>query len=382
MEKPKPQLFSQKAQTILAQFDAVAQTSKYVAEEGPLDKEIRSFLVSVAGMLKRDCKIQDWKQDFPPDDDGYIWVQIYPKNWELPKVVPVAFCVSWRNPFQSEDLYEDLYVGLRIPWNWLHAQELKHVVAPHIPEGFTDVTDFETPDQNEAYWQYLRFQDFLGDSRFDAEGFYQAILSAFRSLLSLRPVIDDYIAKCGDVRELRSARRELGVVAVVDTETAGSQQELIELAVINAAYDKQSGEVFGILEQYEGLREPKCKISKSDQRLNGLGMDELRGRSLDEGRIKSLLVRADFVVAHNAPFDKARSVEQFKWAADLDWRDSLHGVDWGTDTSDLPSLLEQHGIDCETSHRAGCDARALLELLSYKSGGGTYLRQLADASKA
>jgi len=155
---------------------------------------------------------------------------------------------------------------------------------------------------------------------------------------------------------------------------------------VNAAYDKQSGEVLGILDQYEGLREPKCKISKSDQRLNGLGIDEVRGRSLDEGRIKSLLKRADFVVAHNAPFDKARLVEQFKWAADLDWRDSLHGVNWDAETSDLPSLLTQHGIDCENSHRAGCDARALLELLSYKGGGGYYLRHLlsslADAAEA
>ena len=44
MEKPQIRLFSQKALDILAQFDATAETLKFVAEEGPLEKEIRSFV--------------------------------------------------------------------------------------------------------------------------------------------------------------------------------------------------------------------------------------------------------------------------------------------------------------------------------------------------
>lgn len=374
MEHPQLKVFSPKAAAILAQVETISETQAFVAEDGPLEKEIRSFLISAASMLKRDCKIQVWKQNIPAkDEDGYFVVQLYPKNWELPKVGPVAFNVTWSNPFDPEP--EDLSVELCIPWNWSHSQGLRDLVSSHLPEGFTNVYDGDA-DASVPYWRYVCVQDFADGSHFDAEGFYQVILSAFSGLLSLRPTIDEYIAKCGDATEPRPARRELGIVAVVDTETAGSQQELIELAVVNAAYDKQSGEVFGILEQYEGLREPKCPISKTDQRLNGLGIDEVRGRSLDEQLVKAMLMRADFVVAHNAPFDKARLMEQFSWAADLDWRDSLNGVNWETETRDLPSLLEHHGIDCETSHRAGCDARALLELLSYKVGGKTYLGQL------
>jgi len=234
MEKLKQQLFSPKAQKILAQYDATADTLAFVAEDGPLDKEIRSFLVSIAGMLKRDCKIQDWKQLLTPaadddnDDDCYTYVQIFPKPWELPKVGPVAFCVYWTNPLIDEA--EDLCVYLRIPWNWSYADELRGLVLARIPEGFTDVFDGDVATKaNSSFWCYLRFQDFVADSRFDAEGFYQAILSAFRSLLTLRSVIDDYIAKCGDVSEPRPARRQLGVVAVLDVETAGSvpNQEII-----------------------------------------------------------------------------------------------------------------------------------------------------------
>jgi len=366
-------LFSQEAQSILGQVDATAATLKFVAECGPLEKEIRTFLVSVASLLKCDCQIRDWKQDFPADDDGYIYVRLFPKSWDLPKVGPVAFSVTWSNPFADDP--EDLSVDLRIPWNWSHAEGLRNLVAQHIPEGFTNVYDGEA-DASVPYWRYLRLQDFVEGSRFDVESFYQAILAAFRGLLSLRPVVDDYISRCGDVLEVRTARRQLGVVAVVDTETVGAEQELVELAVVTAPYDRDSGALFGILEQYEGLRQPACRIPASDQRLNGLGLEQVRGKVLDEKRIRSLLTRADFVVAHNAPFDRARLVEQFKWAADLDWRDSLNGIAWESDTRDLQTLLVHHGIDCETPHRAGSDARALLELLSYSSGGRTYLAQL------
>ena len=267
---------------------------------------------------------------------------------------------------------------LHIPWTWTHAAQLRDLVSPHLPDGFTNVYDGGA-DENTPYWRYVAFQDFIADGHLDVEGFYQAILSAFHGLLSLRQVIDDYISHCGDGKEVRTARRQLGIVAVVDVETAGMvpNQEIIELAVVNAAYDKDSGQVVGIVEQYEGLREPKCRISKADQRLNGLGIEQVRRQCLNEVRIRSLLKRADFVVAHNAlSCDKPRMVDLFKWAADLDWRDSLNGVDWGTDEKNLPFLLEHHGVDCEISHRAGSDARALLELLSYGESGKTYLSQL------
>lgn len=218
------------------------------------------------------------------DPDGYILFQLYPETWQLPKVGPVGMCVCWNNPFEAEP--EDF--SIRIPWNWTHAKDLKEAVTPHVPEGFTDVTDRENLNQNDAFWRYIQFQDYIANSRFDVDAFYQAILTAFRDLLSLRPTIDAYLSKCGEAMELRTARRELGIVAVVDTETAGAEQELIELAIVNAAYDKQSGELLGIIEQYESLREPKCKISRSNQRLNGLRIQEVRGRRLDEERVKAL----------------------------------------------------------------------------------------------
>lgn len=49
MEKSQPRLFSTKAQDLLAQWGSFAEMKNFVAEGGPLEKEIRSFLVSIAG---------------------------------------------------------------------------------------------------------------------------------------------------------------------------------------------------------------------------------------------------------------------------------------------------------------------------------------------
>jgi DNA polymerase-3 subunit epsilon len=382
MAWPERKLLSPEAKSLWGHFDKLAEPVKLVATNGPLEKEIRSFVVSVAERLKRDSDILDWNQDFPSNEEGYIWVQLHPKAWKLPRVDPIAFSVCWSNPFVRDG--EDLFVGVRIPWNWVHAEEMKSALRSHVPADFTDVPDQEDCDKSDVYWRRLRFQDYVQDSQLNAEAFYQAILSVFKRLLPLRPVIDEYLSQCADVSDGRLTRRQLGVVAVVDTETVDTRPELVELAIINAVYDKQTGDLLGILDQYEGVREPKCGISKEDRLRNRLKMEQVRGKTLDEGRIKSLLSRADFVVAHNASFDRARLEEQFEWARDLlkeKWRDSLHGVVWKAESKRLQSLLADHKVDCKEAHRAGPDARALLELLSYGGSGRTYLSQLVSVTR-
>lgn len=68
MEAPQQKWFSRKAQRILAEFDTITDTQDFIAEGGTLEREIRSFLVSVASLLKGDCKIRNWKHDFSTDD--------------------------------------------------------------------------------------------------------------------------------------------------------------------------------------------------------------------------------------------------------------------------------------------------------------------------
>src|SRR5260370_32283048 len=102
METLRLILVSPKANRILSQFDTITETQSFLAASGPLEKEIRSFLVSVAGLLKSEYQIRDWKHDFPPNDDGYRSLRLFPKPWEFPTVGPLAFKVPWSNPFVEE----------------------------------------------------------------------------------------------------------------------------------------------------------------------------------------------------------------------------------------------------------------------------------------
>lgn len=182
----------------------MAGTQSSVEEAEALERQIRQFLVSIAGVLKRDCKIEDWKQEFATDgDDNYVSVQMFPKLWELPNASPVALLITFSNPFVHPQP-EDLAVELRIPHNWKHAQGLRDLVRLYLPDGFTNSY---TADADKSI-PHEPFKYFVGQSRFDLAGFYQAILSIFRRLLALRPVIDDYISQYGGglEQQVRSRR--------------------------------------------------------------------------------------------------------------------------------------------------------------------------------
>jgi hypothetical protein len=104
-------------------------------------------------------------------------------------------------------------------------------------------------------------------------------------------------------------------VAFLDTETTGTESsaELIELAIVNTACDPITGEVLGILDQYDWQR---------DQRM---------GKSLDEARVQGLLTRADCIVARKADFDRRMLAGVYPprdhpWTKKLTWKCSLNGI--------------------------------------------------------
>lgn len=205
MEKPQIKLHFTNTQGSLAPPGKKSSTKGSVTE-GVLERQIRQFLVSIAGVLTRDCNIEDWKQEFAADcHDYYISIQMFPKVWELPNLNPVALFVTWNNPFLNPNP-EDLALELRIPNNWSGAKGLRELIDLNTTDLFSNLFDGDA-DESIAYRRYIPFQYFVGGSRLGLAGFYQAILSTFRRLLSLRPMIDDYIAQCSDGSEQRASSR-------------------------------------------------------------------------------------------------------------------------------------------------------------------------------
>jgi hypothetical protein len=81
---------------------------------------------------------------------------------------------------------------------------------------------------------------------------------------------------------------------------------MTELAVVVAAYDEIGDQIVGVLEDYSW--------SSPD--------------GLDGAQARSLLNRAEFVVAHNAEFDRGVLARELPGTEKCHWLCSLRGIDW------------------------------------------------------
>jgi len=156
--------------------------------------------------------------------------------------------------------------------------------------------------------------------------------------------------------------------AIVDCETTGltNEDELIELGIITFRYNTMSGKVLEVMDEYSGLRQPRCKISKEAQAVHGLTRRELKGQSIEGARVRALLKQVEILFAHNAAFDK-RFISEVVPEVDVkDWYCSMNTIPWrkrGFSSKGLQNLLLEHDLGAEASHRALADCRALLSLL-------------------
>lgn len=144
-----------------------------------------------------------------------------------------------------------------------------------------------------------------------------------------------------------------GIAGFVDVETTGLSpryDEVVELALVLFAFDRQTGGIVGIVDEYVGLREPGRSIPRDASEVHGLTMDGVRGCCLDCGVIERLIARAEFLVAHNASFDRG--------------------------------FVFAHRIATARAHRGGHDVKSSLQLLAYcPMGCRSYFSKLLDTLK-
>lgn len=177
----------------------------------------------------------------------------------------------------------------------------------------------------------------------------------------------------------RSEPGATGVAGCIDVETTGLYpgfDEIIELALVLFSYDRQG--ITGIIDSYCGLREPLVEISSGAFRVHGLTKEDLQGERLDLERIKDMIDRADFLVAHNAAFDRGFVSKIIPAVKRKPWFCSMSGVSWRGGRS-LQALLDRHGIVPDQAHRALADVEGVLALLSKVNGlGQTYFTEMLN----
>lgn len=171
-----------------------------------------------------------------------------------------------------------------------------------------------------------------------------------------------------------------GIAGFIDTETTGLNSfdhEVIEFTIVLFRFDRDTGEILGIVDEYTGQREPMRSIPEAASKVHGIYKRHLKGKALDIDRITSLATQCEFFVAHNAEFDR-----DFVGMTGRDWYCSMSGINWrrhGYKSRALQSLLARHDIDPGQAHRSSSDVHAAIQLLSTKNPDGMfYFRELLD----
>ncbi|MCP5328512.1 MAG: 3'-5' exonuclease [Steroidobacteraceae bacterium] len=180
-----------------------------------------------------------------------------------------------------------------------------------------------------------------------------------------------------DVYAVPDPGAEVARALVIDTETTGTDpatDAVIELAVLAFEYDVASGRLLRIVDVYDGLEDPDRPIPPSATAIHGITDAMVAGQRLDEARVTAMLEGVQWVIAHNAGFDRPLLERRMPVFETLRWACSVVDVPWETEGysgAKLQYLAIQQGFFFE-GHRSEIDCRALLEVLSRplpKSGG-------------
>lgn len=143
----------------------------------------------------------------------------------------------------------------------------------------------------------------------------------------------------------RRADPNVSVAGFIDVETTGldpAAHEVVELAIALVAFDRETGDILGIVDEYAGLRDPGFPIPADATRVHGLRSTDVRGKRLDDARIRAMLERAEFLVAHNASFDKAFVTKLYPEVQRKRWVCSMRSIPWkqkGFPSRGLQSLV-------------------------------------------
>jgi DNA polymerase-3 subunit epsilon len=157
------------------------------------------------------------------------------------------------------------------------------------------------------------------------------------------------------------------VGCAIDVETSGLDYEtdaVIELCVQRFRLDDEWN-VVEVDAPYSWLEDPGRPLAPEIVRITRLDDLDLVGERIDDALAAAIIGSADFVVAHNAGFDRPFVERRLPTIAGMPWACSLTDVDWrasGREGRTLAQLLAHEGW-FHTAHRAEADVLALIRLL-------------------
>jgi DNA polymerase-3 subunit epsilon len=213
--------------------------------------------------------------------------------------------------------------------------------------------------------------------------------AAMEAMASLVDRHDDYRV----LRRMPAMRRNLvrgvrpGMLAgcALYVETTGvriADDAVIELA-LQRFWADAGGRIVMTGRSHHWFEDPGRPITPEVTRVTGIADPDVAGRSIMDPIAASLIVDADFVVSHDASFDRPFVEKRLPLAAGRPWACTSSEVDWndnGLEGGSLSHLLMQTGL-FYTPHRASTEVTALLHLLNHPlPSGGTVLTAAVEAA--
>jgi DNA polymerase-3 subunit epsilon len=172
----------------------------------------------------------------------------------------------------------------------------------------------------------------------------------------------------------------------LDTETTGLSSEvdeIIQICLLPFIYASSPARnhffIIGVYPPYIGFQEPSLPLSQEIIDLTGITMDMLIGQHLNIPYIDDIIQKTDFIVAHNAAFDRPFVHKVSMKFSEKKWACSMKDIDWkglGFESLKLVHLAADHGFYFEP-HQADKDCLAGLALLGEISADGqSYFQKL------
>lgn len=179
----------------------------------------------------------------------------------------------------------------------------------------------------------------------------------------------------------------------LDTETTGlshNDDEVIQICMLPFLYatapnTADNSLIIGVYPPYVGFQEPSHPLSQEIIDLTGITMDMLEGQSLDIDKIEAILEKVDFIIAHNAAFDRPFTHNISSKFKEKKWACSMSNIPWGElgfESLKLTHLASNLGFFFEP-HQADKDCLAGLAILAQVDDAGEsyFHKMMGNAEK-
>lgn len=165
------------------------------------------------------------------------------------------------------------------------------------------------------------------------------------------------------------------ICVIIDSEATSSDSSTavpIELGMLKIGFNPGDRDSIVAIDRLEMLNDPGVESTDGAQAAHGIPPEDLIGKKFDLPEIERFLKGVDFIIAHNAGYDRPVLSREIPIFNDMKWLCSMKEVPWsdlGISSRSLDYLIYKAGY-FHKGHRALADCEALLAVLSHEFLGG------------